>query len=61
MVAAQVAPNAVQALNPDFSAVARAYGAAARRPETLTDLQSKLIKAFAESRPTVIHMTLEMG
>jgi len=61
MVAAQIAPNAVQALNPDFSAVARAYGAAACRPKTLTDLQSELIKAFAESRPTVIHMTPEMG
>ena len=61
MVAAQIAPNAVQALNPDFSAVARAYGTAACRPKTLSDLQSELIKAFAESRPTVIHMTPEMG
>ncbi len=60
MVAAQIAPNAVQALNPDFSAVARAYGAAACRPQTLSELQSALIKAFAEPCPTVIHMTPEL-
>ncbi|MAC73582.1 MAG: acetolactate synthase isozyme1 large subunit [Marinovum sp.] len=60
MVAAQIAPNAVQALNPDFSAVARAYGAAACRPQTLRELQSALIKAFAEPCPTVIHMTPEL-
>jgi len=61
MVAAQIAPNAVQALNPDFCAVAIAYGAAACRPQTLTELQSALIKAFEEPRPTVIHMTTELG
>ena len=61
MVAAQIAPNAVQALNPDFCAVARAYGAAACRPKTLSELQSELTKAFAEPRPTVIHMTPELG
>lgn len=60
MVAAQIAPNAVKALNPDFSAVARAYGAAACRPQTLSELQSALIKAFAEPCPTVIHMTPEL-
>ena len=61
MVAAQIAPNAVQALNPDFCGVAIAYGAAACRPQTLTELQSALIKAFEEPRPTVIHMTAELG
>jgi len=41
--------------------VAIAYGAAACRPQTLTELQSALIKAFEEPRPTVIHMTAELG
>lgn len=60
MVAAQIAPNAVQALNPDFIALARAYGAAACQPRTRAELQSALTKAFSEPRPTVIHMTPEM-
>ena len=60
MVAAQIAPNAVQALNPDFIALARAYGAAACKPHTLEELQAALTKAFSEPRPTIIHMTPEM-
>ena len=38
MIAAQIAPNAVQALNPDFEALAKTYGALARHPETLSSL-----------------------
>ncbi|MFZ7090049.1 thiamine pyrophosphate-binding protein [Primorskyibacter sp. 2E233] len=57
MVRSQIAPNAVVARNPDFLALAKAYGAESVQPETLADLQSALITAFTAGRPTLIRMT----
>jgi acetolactate synthase-1/2/3 large subunit/5-guanidino-2-oxopentanoate decarboxylase len=54
MIAAQIAPNAVQALNPDFEALAKTYGALARHPETLSSLQNDLIEAFSAKARTLI-------
>ncbi|PTX56379.1 acetolactate synthase-1/2/3 large subunit/5-guanidino-2-oxopentanoate decarboxylase [Litoreibacter ponti] len=59
MVAAQIAPNAVIARNPDFCALARAYGARAARPESLAAFQDAVRDALAADTPTLIHMTPE--
>lgn len=57
MVRAQIAPKAVIARNPDFCALARAYGAAAAAPGSLDELQQALLRAFETEGPTLIHMT----
>ncbi|PWG17198.1 thiamine pyrophosphate-binding protein [Salibaculum griseiflavum] len=57
MVAAQIAPNAVIQRNPDFLALARAYGAGAEEPDSLTALQEAVTEAFKADRPTLIRMT----
>lgn len=57
MVASQIAPNAVVAMNPDFCKLAEAYGALSTAPQTVEELQAALGAAFAADRPTLIHMT----
>ncbi|WP_226779161.1 thiamine pyrophosphate-binding protein [Oceaniglobus trochenteri] len=57
MVRSQIAPNAVVARNPDFLALARAYGAGAVAPATLSDLQEAVGAALKADGPTVILMT----
>lgn len=57
MVRAQIAPNAVKAHNPDFCALARAYGAHAEAPGTTEALQAAVRKALDADRPTLVHMT----
>nr|MDA3859326.1 thiamine pyrophosphate-dependent enzyme [Roseovarius sp.] len=57
MVRAQIAPNAVIAHNPDFCALARAYGANAEAPQTHQALQDAVRAALVADRPTLIHMT----
>lgn len=57
MVAAQIAPNAVIARNPDFCALAEAYGAASAAPATLVEMQESVRAAFAADRPTLIRLT----
>lgn len=57
MVRAQIAPNAVIAHNPDFCALARAYGAHASSPESLAALRETVQAALRADRPTLIHMT----
>ncbi|EAQ23550.1 thiamine pyrophosphate-binding protein [Roseovarius sp. 217] len=57
MVRAQIAPNAVKAHNPDFCALARAYGAHAVAPQSATALQEAVQAALCADRPTLIHMT----
>ena len=57
MVKAQIAPNAVIQQNPDFIALARAYGAHAAAPRTLTALAEAVRTALGADRPTVIHVT----
>ena len=57
MVKAQIAPNAVIQQNPDFLALARAYGAHATAPRSLADLTAAVQAALAADGPTVIHVT----
>ena len=57
MVRAQIAPNAVSAQNPDFGALALAYGAYCERPKTLEDLVKAVNAGFEADRPTLIHVT----
>ena len=59
MIGAQIAPNAVQCVNPDFLSLARAYGAHAARPNSLSEVQDCLNEALAADRPTVIHLSAE--
>ena len=60
MVSAQIEPNAVVARNPDFLALARAYGAAAVEPASLAGLQRAVTTAFEAKGPTLIRMTQAM-
>ncbi len=57
MVESQIAPNAVVAQNPDFCALARAYGAAAGKPGSLSELCEMVNAAFSADGPTLIHVT----
>ncbi|MEX0280519.1 MAG: 5-guanidino-2-oxopentanoate decarboxylase [Arenibacterium sp.] len=57
MTAAQIAPNAVIAHNPDFVKLAEAYGANATRPGTLKEMSEAVQAAFSADRPTLIHLT----
>jgi acetolactate synthase-1/2/3 large subunit/5-guanidino-2-oxopentanoate decarboxylase len=57
MVRSQIAPNAVVARNPDFLALARAYGAGAVEPVSLQALQQVVIEALAAGGPTLIRIT----
>ncbi|MDT8327242.1 MAG: 5-guanidino-2-oxopentanoate decarboxylase [Roseovarius sp.] len=57
MVRAQIAPNAVIAHNPDFCALARAYGAHAVAPQSHQDVQDAVRAALVADRPTLIYMT----
>ena len=61
MVRAQIAPNAVIAHNPDFCALARAYGAYAVAPETFAELQEEALKALKADKPTLIYMTADLS
>ena len=60
MVQSQVAPNAVVARNPDFLALAKAYGAGAVAPGSLEELTRAVLDAFEADGPTVIHVTPEI-
>lgn len=57
MVRAQIAPNAVIQRNPDFLALAKAYGAYAVQPAKLADIGPALTAAFKADAPTVIRLT----
>lgn len=57
MLSAQIAPRAVAARNPDFCALARAYGAYAEAPDTPEDVARAVLRAFAADAPTLIHVT----
>jgi acetolactate synthase-1/2/3 large subunit/5-guanidino-2-oxopentanoate decarboxylase len=57
MIAAQIAPNSVIQRNPDFLALALAYGAKAAQPETLADIGPALNAAFKADVPTIIRLT----
>lgn len=57
MVAAQIVPGAVAVHNPDFLALARAYGARAVEPESREALVAAVCEAFVAGLPTVIRMS----
>lgn len=57
MVKAQIAPNAVIQRNPDFIALARAYGAHAVAPRSLPQLAQVVAAALSADGPTVIQVT----
>lgn len=61
MVRAQIAPNAVIQKNPDFVKLAEAYGAAAARPETISELKNAVETALAHAGPTIIHVTSDIA
>jgi len=46
----------VNQFNPDFVALARAYGCHTAEPESLADLEASLTEAFAGDRPTLIRL-----
>jgi len=56
MVAAQIAPNAVHAGNPDFGLLAQAYGAGYAAPDSVSDLQDAVLEALKRPVPTLIRM-----
>jgi acetolactate synthase-1/2/3 large subunit/5-guanidino-2-oxopentanoate decarboxylase len=56
MQSAQIAPNAVQARNPDFCALAVAYGADSIQVSTPQALAAATKAAFGAGQPTVIHV-----
>ncbi|MEO0999732.1 MAG: 5-guanidino-2-oxopentanoate decarboxylase [Pseudomonadota bacterium] len=57
MIRKQIAPMAVHVKNPDFLALARAYGARAVAPRAYSELPGVLAEAFAAPRPTLIRVT----
>jgi acetolactate synthase-1/2/3 large subunit/5-guanidino-2-oxopentanoate decarboxylase len=61
MVAAQIAPNAVVVRNPDFTALAKAYGAHAARPRDLDALQQAVTGALSAYGPTLIHVSTDIA
>lgn len=60
MVRSQIAPNPVDVHNPDFLALARAYGALAEAPKTLDELSNVVAQAFDAGRPTLIRVTADI-
>ena len=61
MIAAQIAPNSVIQRNPDFLALAKAYGANAVEPATLDDIAPALDAAFKANAPTIIRLTPKLA
>lgn len=57
MIRSQIAPNAVIQRNPDFIALAKAFGADAIEPKTLADIGPALDAAFTAKGPTIIRLT----
>ena len=60
MVNKGIQPNAVTLRNPDFQALARAYGLAAEKPASLKALAAAIKTALAAEVPTLIEMTPRM-
>ena len=57
MVDSQIAPNAVVALNPDFCALAEAFGARSASPDSLAAFQQAVRDALDADGPTLIYIT----
>ena len=60
MTAAQIAPNAVIAHNPDFCKLAEAFGALTAAPQNLSELEPAVRSAFNADGPTLIYITPEI-
>lgn len=60
MTRAQIAPNAVRQRNPDFLALARAFGANACAPNSLASLSEAVSEALDCPCPTLVRMTPAM-
>ena len=60
MVESGIQPNAVTLRNPDFVALAKAYGAGAERPANLKALAASIAAALKAKGPTLIEMTPAM-
>ncbi len=56
MVHKGIQPNAVTLINPDFAALAKAYGCDAIRPQTLDELSSAIKTGLAAEKPVVIEV-----
>ncbi len=57
MIRSQIAPNAVVAQNPDFSLLAKAYGAGYAAPTDPASFQMAVATALTAGRPTLIHLS----
>ena len=60
MVHKGIQPNAVTLRNPDFQALANAYGMATEKPKDLRALSQAIAKALNAKGPTLIEMTPRM-
>ncbi len=60
MIHKGIQPNAVAARNPDFQALARAYGAHADRPGSLAEVGAAIARALKAGSPTLIEMTPQL-
>jgi thiamine pyrophosphate-dependent acetolactate synthase large subunit-like protein len=60
MVMKGIQPNAVTLRNPDFQALARAYGVTAEKPANLKALAEAIRRALKAEGPTLIEMTPRM-
>ncbi|WP_421693442.1 5-guanidino-2-oxopentanoate decarboxylase [Aestuariivirga sp.] len=60
MVMKGIQPNAVTLRNPDFQALAKAYGLKAEKPSSLKALAEAITSALAADGPTLIEMTPRM-
>ena len=60
MVRKGIQPNAVTLLNPDFQALAKAYGLNAEQPKDLKALAAAIKTALKAKGPTLIEMTPRM-
>jgi 5-guanidino-2-oxopentanoate decarboxylase len=56
MVARDIPELGVKPRNPDYLALAKAFGARAERPDSLDGLQDALKRAFAADGPTLIEI-----
>ena len=57
MIAAQIAPNAVIAHNPDYCKLAEAFGAKSTAPKSLEQMHAAIQLAFKADGPTLIYVT----
>ena len=61
MIMKGIQPNAVNARNPDFQMLFRAYGCHAEKPASVDDIGPAITKALAGDRPSLIEMMPQMA